>query len=452
MDTSIRNIIHNKFIGILVLVIITLSQSLKGQSNEIIETNGTDNSKNNGTKVETPGTSSKPIEPPPSQSPPSSPKPLTKKTTPVKAPKVNAVFDLSLIYANQGDSLLKLNYFIQAESKYKMALKPNSAGTILSRLYAKIGFCEYRLKENDSAVSYCRISFLFDPKCERGYKYLGYIFDDKGYYDSAIACFTKAIEYYYDDTTTTTSLADLYNLRADVKRNAGYFVSAISDYREAISFNKNYGSEYWNCAAAYADKEQYDSAIYFYSEAMRYYKNDSNSLSKLYYWRAYYKYKSNDNDSAITDYLKSITMNHNFGDAYWNCGVSYDKIMNYRSSITMYNLALPYYIKNRDTSSMSIIYDNIGIDNLHLGKYDDAITAFRMAISFDIRYGKAYRLLGETYCQLAEENKKKTKKDIRLKDVELARQYLYTALTFESNIIEISYTSSWIDKCRKIDP
>jgi tetratricopeptide (TPR) repeat protein len=98
---------------------------------------------------------------------------------------------------------------------------------------------------------------LREAYCDRGYTW----WFCKGYYDKAIADYTKAIE-------IDPKYADVYYDRGDVWYDKGDYDKAIADYTKAIEINPKFIPAYKHLGDAWREKGYYDKAIASYTKAI----------------------------------------------------------------------------------------------------------------------------------------------------------------------------------------
>ena len=93
-------------------------------------------------------------------------------------------------------------------------------------------------------------------------------------------------------------------------------------------------------------------------------------------------------DEAIDAYKKSIMLNPNDGDTYFNMGIALRDQGKLEESIDAYKKAIslkPDYVE---------AYDNIGIILEHQGKSDEAVEVFKKALTIKPDYAQAYYNMG----------------------------------------------------------
>tara|TARA_R110001583_G_scaffold19334_1_gene75679 strand:+ start:98 stop:817 length:720 start_codon:yes stop_codon:yes gene_type:complete len=166
------------------------------------------------------------------------------------------------------------------------------------------------------------------------------IYQNTEKYDSALIFYNKAIALRenrpkidnenkivltYNEQTNNYENQDhfatgmIYYYTAVVCHELGKLDSAIINYKKNISVNPKFGDAYYQLALVYFDKDQYKSAQEELTKAVK-----INPQDKLYLLnRAYANMQLNNNDSAILDITKSLTVDPNEPYSYKMLGDIY---------------------------------------------------------------------------------------------------------------------------------
>ena len=179
-----------------------------------------------------------------------------------------------------------------------------------------------------------------NPQDHVFYNNRGVDYGEKGEYDLAIKCFTKAIELKPD-------YALAYNNRGAVYRSKGEHDLAIEDCNEAIRLKHDYAEPYSNRGAAYRNKGDYDRAIRDYDRAIKLKPN----FVQAYYNRGLAYHEKGELDLAIKDYSKAIALKPKLAHPYNNRGNVYFQKREFDLAIKDYTRAMelepefaePYY-------------------------------------------------------------------------------------------------------------
>ncbi|MGQ8335906.1 tetratricopeptide repeat protein [Sunxiuqinia sp. A32] len=186
-------------------------------------------------------------------------------------------------------------------------------------------------------------------------------------YDSALICYNKAISLREShskadnenkivltfNTQMNTGSDDLfangmiYYYTAVVCHELGKLDSAIINYKKITSVDRNFGDAYYQLALVYFDKEQYNLALEELNKAVKINPNDKLNLLN----RAYANMQLDNNDSALIDIKKSLTIDPNepysykmLGDIYLAKGDTINACLQWGRAKDL-NLEIEEYLK-----------------------------------------------------------------------------------------------------------
>ncbi|AYL98559.1 tetratricopeptide repeat protein [Mucilaginibacter celer] len=134
--------------------------------------------------------------------------------------------------------------------------------------------------------------------------------------------------------------------------------------------------------------KSYDKAIASYSKAINANKHNKNLLAKLYDSRAQCQLDLQNFMEAIDDDNDAIKADPLCADAYWTRAAAYFLSGHIRQSSEDYSKAVLFF--SGDKPRLSILYDNLGINEIALQNYPKAIEYFTNAISANGQNGPAY--------------------------------------------------------------
>ena len=103
----------------------------------------------------------------------------------------------------------------------------------------------------------------------------------------------------------------------------------------------------------------------------------------------------------------------------------------------------------REFPNSSEVYNHIGIANKKLGKLDEAIIAYKRAISIKADFAQAYFNMGNA---LAEQGKMSEARASFKKAIEYKSDYAKAMWNLSGNSENIIEAKSWIEKCLSVDP
>ena len=319
---------------------------------------------------------------------------------------------------------------------------------------------KYCLNNDDigCANSNLNNAMKFDPKNEE-YKALSFFLKDyievlnraqktlnRELYEEAIRDYNNIIKDYPDGALP-------YYKRGEVYRTLKNYANAIEDFKKACELNPNkeiYKNAIFSIAqriAKEADqdakRQDYNSAIPKYLEAISYYPKFTQAyfnLAKSFYVLSDYdnskKYllknieidpsqyqslkmiadiyrKERNLEEAVVFYKKAIDIDPNYYKAYYSLATllistDIDKSKYYLNKVILIN---PNYEKAHET---------LGIINMQLESFDEAIENFLISVSLNGKNYKSYYILAEIF------NLKK--------EYEVAKNYAKSALQIKGNL------------------
>ena len=208
-------------------------------------------------------------------------------------------------------------------------------------------------------------------------------------YMNAISDFKKASELNPDKDiykTAIFSIAQRISKEADQAAKRQDYNTAIPKYLEAISYYPEFTQAYFNLAKSFYILTDYENAKKYLLQNIDIDNNQPQSLMML---ANIYRKERNATD-AIVYYEKAIKVAPDFYKAYYMLGtllISSDikKAKNYLSKVVSIN---PNYEKAHET---------LGIVNMQLELFDEAIENFTLSISLNDKNSKSYYLLAEIF-------------------------------------------------------
>lgn len=198
--------------------------------------------------------------------------------------------------------------------------------------------------------------------------------------------FSNAINQYSSDRS---SMGKLYYWRGRCKMNQDLYKEAISDYQAALS---NDSEEklfvYWNEAYSYYRIGEYQQAIDAYTSAISM-GTQSTDLAQLYKSRgdakgAMYKY-----EEAITDFSKALEYNPRYMEAFWQRGFFRGKDFQYELAVGDFTAAIKLLEQGggvTGSNDLSVLYNNRGLYQYYLGKYEDARLDMQQSLTQNPNY------------------------------------------------------------------
>lgn len=289
------------------------------------------------------------------------------------------------------------------------------------RAAAKANLKNYRGSAEDYtlALNYYSGSDKASLYYRRGYNYV-----DLGEYQKAIEDFNQALNYNHstpgdvyweraiaheklglyqkanDDYTSAINritdkkdLATLYSKRGYTRVYLGKYDDAILDLNQAIQYDPNLGSAYWNRSLYWEKKFDYQKAIDDATKAIDIYKGRDydgvkRDLASLYRNRGYYKYLQGKYQLALTDEETAQTYNPSHSSIYWDKGLIFDALGQHEKGIENYTNAISL---ETDKFDQAILYRNRSLCHRHLLQYGKALQDVNKTIVLDPENKEAYR-------------------------------------------------------------
>lgn len=218
--------------------------------------------------------------------------------------------------------------------------------------------------------------------------FAGKLYEKNGLYDSAINCFSRAIELKPVDY-------DLYRLRGDCYNKTSDTVKALSDYETSISLNNSYIDTYIARANYYHYAlKDYQKAIEDYAMVLKI----NPEYDYVYTEKANCKLSLNDKEGAIQELSNSLLWKNDNPVLYKLRAEIYSTLKMYSEAIDDYTLALfQLPIDVNFYLSRAILYS----------KLDDpvsAITDYQEYIKYNVDDPTAFNNMAYAYMSIEEYN------------------------------------------------
>ena len=228
-----------------------------------------------------------------------------------------------------------------------------------------------------------------EPKNLDAYFYRGLAKNDLGDFQGAIVDYSKIILIEPD--------ADTYFNRGNSRYNMEDFEGAKLDYEKAYELDNNFIDALYSLACTKYDLGEYESAI-----------TDFNKITKAipdlqiaYTLRASAYAALENYKEALKDYSTAILINPD-SDAFFNRGVLFLDINYFQKAKTDLILAI------RRNPDNSFLYFYRGAANLFLGKFEEALQDFSVALKYDAQDFDALLGVAMTYLKMNDSDKAST--------------------------------------------
>jgi tetratricopeptide (TPR) repeat protein len=254
------------------------------------------------------------------------------------------------------------------------------------------------------AYSYFYKALQLNPDLKTAHIAYAFWYEQRAMLDSAIRYYEKIIVKY------PRFISALANLAADykTKKSKKFYNKAISVYKKCIAIDSLESSYYENIAEIFVyNLGQYDSALYYYKEAVKLnpakvyllgsiYKLKHDYKTAIKYYTEYEKinpsgllyyfigdcYTSLSADNipkAIANYKKSIDLDSTMESSYEALGLVYNSLFKYDSSIYYYNKLIEVNRKKSYVADMGFPYRNYANEKMNT----------------DSNYYEAYKILAD---------------------------------------------------------
>jgi len=205
--------------------------------------------------------------------------------------------------------------------------------------------------------------------------------------------FDQAINEYSEAVKKDPSMADAYIARGNAQSGKFNFENAKGDYSKGAELNAEY--DHYARGYSYYLQQDYKSAVTEFSESISLEKN----LFAAYNDRGLSYANMGNQDKAIADFTDAIGINSNSAFPYNNRGNAYLSKKNYDKAVEDYSKAVELYPK------LVFPYTGRGVANYRLKEYDNAIADYTKAIEFTPNDAVLYSLRANAYMGKGENDK-----------------------------------------------
>ncbi len=299
-------------------------------------------------------------------------------------------------WLEKGIGLDRSGNYADAIIDISKAIELSPPPPIYATAYIVRGNAYSKLGNKQQAIKDCSKAIELDPQNELAYMCRGLTYGTLSNHQQAIKDFDKAIKLKPQGALT-------YYMRGRAYNGIGNHQQAIKDFDKAIEMNSQNARDYLNRGLAY--------------------------------------YKLGNNQQAIKDCSKAIELNPQDADAYRVRGLAYGKLGNHQQEIKDYDKAIELesgqvkagqkppieklsqtdwlkqsstLVKMKDWEGLRDwclkwekidpenvdAWDRLGLAYARLDRYDDAIAAYRQAVSIDPGNGDIWIGLGLAYSKL----------------------------------------------------
>jgi tetratricopeptide (TPR) repeat protein len=205
--------------------------------------------------------------------------------------------------------------------------------------------------------------------------YKGSAQQNAGLYEEAIETYTAILQNNPNDAIT-------YNSRAFVYRKLGDFEKSLTDYEKAIGLESDVYDYYFGKYFLLLDMDDKDGAKTVLENAANIKletQEDKFNLAKVHYYMGDY-------DSAIAELGEAFR--NGFSLAYFYLGDIYEKKEDYETAVYNYGL----YLDDISTDKSAVVYNQMGICLIKLGRYNEALSYIRDGLSLnDLQFNQSLK-------------------------------------------------------------
>ncbi len=214
------------------------------------------------------------------------------------------------------------------------------------------------------------------------YNNLGTQYNKKGYPDTALKCYQKALQKAQE--VGFTQYATVYYNAGNAYEKKNMPNEAVTAYKKAVRLKPDYQQAHNNLGKVYFTLSQYDDALTEYNNAVKIdpdFPYAYNNMGVLYN-------KLGRQDEAVAAYKKALSLDPRYADAYYNLGNIYEARMQYDLALEAYQNALKY------DPTQVYVHNNLGTIYDKKGRLEEAIAEYKQAIRLDPKYPYSYNNLG----------------------------------------------------------
>ncbi|HHT9137131.1 MAG TPA: tetratricopeptide repeat protein [Candidatus Wunengus sp. YC60] len=214
------------------------------------------------------------------------------------------------------------------------------------------------------------------------YNNLGTQYNKKGYPDTALKCYQKALQKAQE--VGFTQYATVYYNAGNAYEKKNMPNEAATAYKKAVQLKSDYQQAHNNLGKVYFTLGQYDDALAEYNNALKIdpdFPYAYNNMGVLYN-------KLGRQDDAVVAYKKALSLDPKYSDAYYNLGNIYEARMQYDLAIEAYQNAIKY------DPAQVYVHNNLGTIFDKKGFWEEAIAEYKHAIRLDPKYPYSYNNLG----------------------------------------------------------
>jgi superkiller protein 3 len=259
------------------------------------------------------------------------------------------------------------------------------------RAWSNLGDTFWKLDRVEETIKAYERAIALDPTYVWPYHNLGVVHEERADYESAIHYYQEAIERHQNPEHK----AILWDRIGNIYRLTGQLESAIETFRRSTGADPRYAAPWYSLGNIYAALEQDEEAIHAYRRAIELSPNDPwpyHNLALVYEKREVY-------GEAIALYQQAIERHTTERDR----AISWDSLGNVYSDVGRYEEAIQAFRRSIEFNpNYALPWNSLGDVSQALGDYQQAVNAYQRAIALDPDYAWPYNNLGLVYENMQE--------------------------------------------------
>ncbi len=321
--------------------------------------------------------------------------------------------NLGQLYAERGDYTAALNFFQQAIEhhhsdkdkavswddfgdanaalgNYDEAISAYQWAGVLNPRYAPpwygLGNIYVTLGRYQEAINAYQRSVLLDPDNAQAHYRLGLIYSHEGEYGNAVAQLQQAIKQFTADQAKALAWVGLGDIYTALKQ----YPDALTAYQEALTLDPTQSRAWNSIGDVQRISDDNEAALRSYRQAVQLDPEYAIAWNNL----AGVCDLLERDDEAIDAYQHGIELAPDEAWPYNNLGSIYAQRHDYQKAKTLYQQAIE---RHEDDQGKAISWNNLGDAHVALNHDEDAMEAYRGAITLAETYAKPYHNLAQTY-------------------------------------------------------
>lgn len=221
------------------------------------------------------------------------------------------------------------------------------------------------------------------------HSFIGACYNKLNMHDSANIHLKKSIDYDIQNNTNN-GLDTKYWLIAKNHSDIEQYQKAILYYKESLKYraDKNIENNYYEIAKNYAALNNIDSSIYYFNKTIPIYyqKGDLEAIASCNLKIGWLLHESNNHDDTriyvekALEYYKRVGDRNKEIECYDLLSMHYSQLFQYTKAINCSNKSIETCLKIHDYERVAISYQSVGLDNYNQGNLNEAIINYQKSL------------------------------------------------------------------------